>query len=138
MHFSTRKDDVIIQQLIKGILWKEEKKKLINKGDDLTLTIAIEMPKSFEVNIKNLYEHFKKKIIMLVFVAMIVVVVMMVFVAMIVVVVMMVFVAMIVVVVMIVLVAMIVVVLVVMMVVVALILVVVMMVLVVFFLYSIY
>ncbi|GFO45200.1 polyprotein [Plakobranchus ocellatus] len=53
-----QKDDRITEQLIKGILWKEEKKKLISKGDELTLTMAIEMSKSFEASNKNLNEYY--------------------------------------------------------------------------------
>ncbi|GFO26050.1 enzymatic polyprotein [Plakobranchus ocellatus] len=53
-----QKDDRISEQLIKGILWNEEKKKLISKGDELTLTMAIEMSKSFEVSNKNLNEYY--------------------------------------------------------------------------------
>ncbi|GFS14182.1 hypothetical protein ElyMa_001417400 [Elysia marginata] len=52
-----QKDDRITEQLIKGILWKEEKKNLISKGEELTLTVAIEMAKSFEASNRNLDEY---------------------------------------------------------------------------------
>ncbi|GFO05507.1 transposon ty3-i Gag-Pol polyprotein [Plakobranchus ocellatus] len=51
------KDERISEQLIKGIHMTDEKKKLISKGEALTLTMAIEMARSFEVSHKDLNEY---------------------------------------------------------------------------------
>ncbi|GFN90848.1 hypothetical protein PoB_001735400 [Plakobranchus ocellatus] len=51
------KDERITEQLIEGIHMKDEKKKLISKGDALTLTMAIEMTRSFEASDKDLNEY---------------------------------------------------------------------------------
>ena len=53
------RDDRILEQLIKGCRFQEEKKKLIAKGDKLDLAQALKMAKSYEASIKHLAEWVK-------------------------------------------------------------------------------
>ena len=50
------KDDRITEEVINGILWKEEKK-LSGKGHDLTLTVTIGMSEGFEASKQNLNRY---------------------------------------------------------------------------------
>ena len=50
---SGTKDEQIIFQLIKGIKWSDARRKLISKGNDLTLNDAIEIAKNFQATLSN-------------------------------------------------------------------------------------